>query len=592
MTGSGTQADPYIISDVDDLQAMENNLGAYYELANDIDASATVGWNGGEGFRPVGKQVNEYLLPTGDIADVGTWTLEPAGGTFASKVQTDDGDDSYIMAQSNDCEVIFSHFANIPQTAKNISVRVGARRRNTASGTSTMKSLLRIGGVDYPTPDSSWTQTIYGSIIFHLHSTNPATGLPWTVNEVNGVGPNSIEGFGVAVTDATPNVRFTFICMLVMYEDPFTGQLDGKNHKITDLYIDKPDEQILLGFIAYSSVALLGLVNTSKEIKNVGMVDGDITGGSSAGFINGLQNGAVTNCYFTGNVEGRASAAGFVIRNENGVISNCYATGSIVGDVFGASGFVDRNDGVVSTCWSSGDVTSTQGSAAGFCGDNYGSIGGCSTACTVSAPNTFWHDAGGFCVYNDGEITKCYATGNVSGYSAGGFSGYSNLESECYATGDVLGVHEAAGYSVSGGLLIINCYARGNATATEPAVGEAGGFIVYNYEAIGKCYSTGLVTADVVGGFCVENYGTIEDSFWDTDTSGTVVSDGGTGKTTAQMKTRATFTDAGWDFTTPIWYINPTINDGYPAFIGVVARIKGNPNIDQRIYQHVERMDR
>lgn len=49
MTGSGTLADPYIISDVDDLQAIENDLTAYYELANDIDASTTSGWNGGAG---------------------------------------------------------------------------------------------------------------------------------------------------------------------------------------------------------------------------------------------------------------------------------------------------------------------------------------------------------------------------------------------------------------------------------------------------------------------------------------------------------------------------------------------------------------
>lgn len=55
MTGSGTSEDPYIISDVDDLQAIESDLTAYYELANDIDASATSGWNAGAGFLPLGQ---------------------------------------------------------------------------------------------------------------------------------------------------------------------------------------------------------------------------------------------------------------------------------------------------------------------------------------------------------------------------------------------------------------------------------------------------------------------------------------------------------------------------------------------------------
>ncbi|GAH55590.1 unnamed protein product [marine sediment metagenome] len=34
MTGSGTELSPYIIYNVNDLQAMENDLMAYYELAN------------------------------------------------------------------------------------------------------------------------------------------------------------------------------------------------------------------------------------------------------------------------------------------------------------------------------------------------------------------------------------------------------------------------------------------------------------------------------------------------------------------------------------------------------------------------------
>jgi len=42
--------------------------------------------------------------------------------------------------------------------------------------------------------------------------------------------------------------------------------------------------------------------------------------------------------------------------------------------------------------------------------------------------------------------------------------------------------------------------------------------------------------------------------FWDTQASGQPSGSYGTGKTTAQMKTRKTFTDAAWNFTT-IWGI-------------------------------------
>ena len=44
------------------------------------------------------------------------------------------------------------------------------------------------------------------------------------------------------------------------------------------------------------------------------------------------------------------------------------------------------------------------------------------------------------------------------------------------------------------------------------------------------------------------NSGTFTACFWDVETSGIETSDGGTGLTTVQMQTRATFSDAGWEF--------------------------------------------
>jgi len=53
--GSGTESGPYIITNVNQLQEMNNDLDAWYELGNDIDASDTINWNGGEGFVPIGN---------------------------------------------------------------------------------------------------------------------------------------------------------------------------------------------------------------------------------------------------------------------------------------------------------------------------------------------------------------------------------------------------------------------------------------------------------------------------------------------------------------------------------------------------------
>ena len=72
-----------------------------------------------------------------------------------------------------------------------------------------------------------------------------------------------------------------------------------------------------------------------------------------------------------------------------------------------------------------------------------------------------------------------------------------------------------------------------------------------------QCYSTGAVngTVSYPGGLIgFEYYGTVTGSFWDMLTSGQTSSAGGTGRTTAQMKTQSTFSSAGWDFIN-IWSI-------------------------------------
>ena len=60
MDGSGTETDPYIITNAEELQAMRDDLSAYYELGNDIDACDTQNWNGGAGFEPVGNGTTAF----------------------------------------------------------------------------------------------------------------------------------------------------------------------------------------------------------------------------------------------------------------------------------------------------------------------------------------------------------------------------------------------------------------------------------------------------------------------------------------------------------------------------------------------------
>jgi hypothetical protein len=54
--GDGSDSDPYQISNVDQLQCIEDDLSADYELVEDVAAHGTKHWNGGDGFEPIGEQ--------------------------------------------------------------------------------------------------------------------------------------------------------------------------------------------------------------------------------------------------------------------------------------------------------------------------------------------------------------------------------------------------------------------------------------------------------------------------------------------------------------------------------------------------------
>ncbi len=79
MTGSGTVEDPYIVVTVDDLQAIADDLTAVYWQDGDIDASATSGWNGGDGFTPLGNFTGTYDGKGYSITD---FTINKAASSY------------------------------------------------------------------------------------------------------------------------------------------------------------------------------------------------------------------------------------------------------------------------------------------------------------------------------------------------------------------------------------------------------------------------------------------------------------------------------------------------------------------------------
>jgi signal transduction histidine kinase len=60
MAGLGLVGMPYLITNCEDLQDVQNNLNVEYALANNIDCSDTVNWNSGSGFTPIGQNGSPF----------------------------------------------------------------------------------------------------------------------------------------------------------------------------------------------------------------------------------------------------------------------------------------------------------------------------------------------------------------------------------------------------------------------------------------------------------------------------------------------------------------------------------------------------
>ncbi|QOJ27553.1 MAG: T9SS type A sorting domain-containing protein [Ignavibacteriales bacterium] len=157
-------------------------------------------------------------------------------------------------------------------------------------------------------------------------------------------------------------------------------------------------------------------------------------------------------------------------------------------------------------------------------------------------------------------ISKCSSTGSVTGVEyMGGLIGWApsnSTISESYSTCTVTttGLYTGGFIGFSGSNnTITNCYATGSVTSTSGQTGGFAGRIVSTN--LVNCYSTGAVSGSSLVGGLIGSMMTASatNCFWDTETSGQASSAGGTGKTTAQMKTQGTYT--GWDFTT-VWQIS------------------------------------
>ncbi len=257
---------------------------------------------------------------------------------------------------------------------------------------------------------------------------------------------------------------------------PFVGSLDGRNHTISGLFIYRPTTR---------SVGLLGYIQQGCRVKDVGLVDVNVTGGSSTGPLMGFfDQGSLSGSYSSGNVTGTISATGGLVGyTTRGTVDRCYSTADVrgtnttrrYGGVGGLIGYT--HEGIVTRSYATGDVTGMCDYVGGLIGGTSATVDQCYATGDVIGAKNF---TGGLIGDHDNaDVSNCYATGNVTGDRfVGGLCGgtWGRTVSDSYATGDVSGRDVVGGFSGREATRITsNCYSTGNVTGNT----SVGGFVGY-----------------------------------------------------------------------------------------------------------------
>ena len=310
----------------------------------------------------------------------------------------------------------------------------------------------------------------------------------------------------------------------------FTGNFNGKGHKITNLKINRPqkDGQSLFGYSRNAVIDSIVVENAS--------VDGNKY---AAVIVSRCENMGVRFCEVSGRVEGAEYVAGIMGYGEKCAIIKCKNGAEIkgLGYLAGISGL--NEEGGISECVNTGKVEAISANslykyAGGITSlNNKGTVQKCGNEGSISNKTKY---AGGIIGLSaEGRILECYNTGDVKGVDrVGGIcataSGtYSSVKSDVctitnsYNEGTVTGSIDVGGVIGNAWIsTITGCYNKGEVVGPETmpdgvSTTTTGGVTGRHDQSVSRfCYNTGKVSGyEYVGGIAGGNTGKIMESYND-----------------------------------------------------------------------------
>lgn len=162
--------------------------------------------------------------PVSDEAAAGTWT----GSAGTRYTLVDDYPDTtptdWLRHGTTAGNITFGFTAfAIPAGSAAITVQVRYYDKDVSSGNNNLAGRLKVGGNYYGAASHNPTTTLTARS--DNWATNPKTTVAWTVDDINGVGVNALQAFGVVSTDASPQMDISSIEVQVTYTPPVTADM-------------------------------------------------------------------------------------------------------------------------------------------------------------------------------------------------------------------------------------------------------------------------------------------------------------------------------------------------------------------------------
>lgn len=283
-----------------------------------------------------------------------------------------------VVSQGNNklaFKAAYNLFINAPVTVGSGGLLVYADMNGTSAGKINFGSDARLsagGPIDLYTNVPRYTDTaIYDGFITSPYTlwmlVNNASQLQQIESNVSG---NYAIGKDIDAAETRSwNNGAGFTPIANAFGKEFKGKLDGQNHVITNLTINRP---------ASNYVGLFAM--SEGEVKNLGLVDAYVSGAWNVGTFAGSSAGTLENVYATGEVHAAGSAGGLVGVNHRGFtstgrISNAYSGVNVDGgsQIGGIAGF---NMGTIENVYGTGKVSisanpETDTQSGGIVGYNY-----------------------------------------------------------------------------------------------------------------------------------------------------------------------------------------------------------------------------